>query len=609
MRGRDGAPRETWYARFTRNGQKVNVNLCVPIRGKVPLDAEGNFNVGGKGDEAFEKSRKAALKALAEMEKAAKTTGKTQAVKDAETADMINRFHRARTGKAIESPRLRDLPTLWNDLERTYTPTAERVRTARANFARFEKFARAYCRANGGNCDTIDEITDEIAKAWFASLKAEYAWGTVKDQWHLLSNAWVRWHVHAQKNPFGKVMLRSGNGENAKVERKPLTEAELARLFNATEDAPQVHRLVVCAACTGMRIGDVCNLKWSDVDLKGGFIDCVTAKAGVRVTIPLFTPLRKVLDEAKAKHAIGDSPFVFPVAASQYNHRNEEGYPDQRTGIVRMVKPFFAKAVFPAEEPERAQLADAEPLPTDEVLARIEAARFAPTKKERLREIFTRFRGGDTCCAIALDMGIARGQVSAYLKDIESLTGETYRPRIERIRSGRRNPSAGELIARTRQERKVGKHAASLYGWHNLRHTFVVLALQSGVPVESVRKIVGHGDVETTLANYFNPTKETEAERVRKQMSGTVLETGGHPALPAARTGTHLGNVAPTGGKALALARAVLSGDEARTVDSVLMAAGIIPDAEPQRALALIAATVPAKTQKRIAAVISAAGL
>ena len=45
------------------------------------------------------------------------------------------------------------------------------------------------------------------------------------------------------------------------------------------------------------------------------------------------------------------------------------------------------------------------------------------------------------------------------------------------------------------------------------------------------------------------------------------------------------------------------------TVDSVLMAAGIIPDAEPQRALALIAATVPAKTQKRIAAVISAAGL
>ena len=60
----NGVPRDTWYARFTRGGQKVNVNLGVPLRGTIPTttDADGHkvFNVNGKGDDAFERSREAA---------------------------------------------------------------------------------------------------------------------------------------------------------------------------------------------------------------------------------------------------------------------------------------------------------------------------------------------------------------------------------------------------------------------------------------------------------------------------------------------------------------------------------------------------------------------
>ena len=48
----------------------------------------------------------------------------------------------------------------------------------------------------------------------------------------------------------------------------------------------------------------------------------MTAKAGVRVTVPIFAPLRKVLAELHAKHAVGDSPFVFPAWAAQYEHVN-----------------------------------------------------------------------------------------------------------------------------------------------------------------------------------------------------------------------------------------------------------------------------------------------
>ena len=86
--------------------------------------------------------------------------------------------------------------------------------------------------------------------------------------------------------------------------------------------------------------------------------------------------------------------------------------------------------------------------------------------------------------------------------------------------------SARDLIDRTRARRAIGKHSASLFGWHNLRHTFVVLALQAGVPVNDVARIVGHGDVETTLTNYGNTSREVVAERTRRRMHGTVLAMG-----------------------------------------------------------------------------------
>ena len=516
-----------WYARFTRQGEKRNVRIApkVEIKGKPPTGADGRIDLKGKGDATFEKSRKAALAALAKMRTAAKTTGKTKAVKDAETADMVNRFHQARTGQTIKSPRLDALADLWRGLAREKVPTAERARAASATFNRFAVFAKGYCKANGGMCATIDDVTTEIAVAWFTNIRDDFAWGTVKDQWHLMRKAWSRWHIYASKNPFENVVVRNGKTDNAKVERRPLTESELARLFDATRENPAIHGLVVAAACTGMRIGDVCRLKWADVDMRGGFIDTVTAKAGVRVTVPIFEPLRKVLRDLHDKHAVGDSPFVFPTWAARYEHVNKKGFPDQRTGIVRMVKPYFARAIFSEPAPIPAVLADAKPKTHKEVLAAIDGARFAAAKKERLREVYTRWRNGEKGVEIAAAMNIARGQVSDYLKDVERLTGETYRPRIERKRvSGR--TSARDLIDRTRAPRAIGKHAASLYGWHNLRHTFVVLAFQAGVPANDISRIVGHGDVETTLNNYGNTSREVVAERTRKRMRGTVLATG-----------------------------------------------------------------------------------
>ena len=70
-----------------------------------------------------------------------------------------------------------------------------------------------------------------------------------------------------------------------------------------------------------------------------------------------------------------------------------------------------------------------------------------------------------------------------------------------------------------------------LYGWHSLRATFVVLAVEAGVPLPDVQKIVGHSTAEMTM-QYFNPTAKHTAERVKRQMRGTVLD-GRHKRIGA----------------------------------------------------------------------------
>ena len=532
LKDKDGKPRDTWYARFTRNGTKVNVNLRVPIRGTVPTatDASGRtvFDVNGTGDAAFEKSRKAALAALRDMEAAAKRTGDTRAVKQAKTADLARRYYRAREGKSIEAAEIRldELPALWRGLPRTYTPTAARMDYHDLVFRRFAAFASSYAADHGGKCDTVNTITPEIARAFFDEIRTQYAWETVKGQMSLLSGAFTRWATNGEPNPFRAVIKRNREIGAAKVNKRPLSEAELERLFDAAADDDFLRPLIDCAACTGARIGDVCRLTWDCVDLRGGFIDVLTAKAGVHVTIPIFPRLKATLERLAADADGFGTAFVFPRAAAMYNHVNEKGQPDQRVGIFRAVKPLIALAVY-GDKPEAeigkvAGDAEAEPKTPDQICAMIEGSRFAPGKKARVIDTYRRFAAGETYAQITAATGRGKAIISQDLEAVEDLTGERVRPG-DSAPGGRAVMSKRELVKRTRAARGVGKFAASLYGWHSLRTSFVTLALQYGVPIEDVRKIVGHTTKRMT-EDYNRANKQHAAERVKRQMAGSVFD-------------------------------------------------------------------------------------
>ena len=497
----DGTFRSTWWGRLSVKGRKRETNLGIPIEGTVPVDSSGKVRLSATGDEAFERSRKAAQKAF--------EAWRREVQKD--PAELQAKAYKARTGEDLGGLPLSKLYANWKNLMRDKSPTETWCGVVKTWLASFVKFCEGEAKRRNTKCETVNDVTPEIAAAWYEHIKAEFAWKTVKSKKNLVCGIFARLQATglARINPFATIQSRGGgSGDNRKVARKALDLAELEKVLDCARGDGALYPLVVAAACTGMRLGDVCNLKWADVDLKQGLITCVTAKAGVRVTIPILGRLQDVLSGLSPD----GSPYVFPDAQAQYARNKDK--------LIRDVKPLFARAVIVEGEAPARKKADGPKRRLEEVVG---GAGFTEFKRKRLLEVYARFKAGMRSSEIAAELDVARSQVSMDLRDIEKLTGEALRPMAARkAQAGTRL----DLIEKTRQERKVGKRAACIYGWHSFRHTFVVLALKAGVPVEDVRRIVGHGEAETTLSNYYNPEAKHAAESLRKGMAGTVLDVG-----------------------------------------------------------------------------------
>ena len=534
LKNADGTFRPTWYGRISVGGKKRETNLNVPIEGTPPVDESGKVRLTAKGDAAFEHSRKAAKKAFDAWRKETQT----------DPAALQKKAYKARTGVSLDGLPLSHLAAAWRGISRTYTPTQHKLKLYDATFARFETFARKYCEEwNAAHpnkrqcrCETLNDITPELATAWFNDIRATYSWETVKNQMSLLSGAYSRFSTSGMANPFKGIIKRNRETATRRVKRQPLTQEQIERIFKLSRDDEFFHPLIVCAACTGMRIGDICRLKWADVDMRGKMIDCVTAKAGVRVTIPIFPALRKVLKACAAVPGDGAtlSPFVFPEAARRYDYKTDKGVYSLQGHILNGVKPYIGMAIDDGKtdaEPA-ATIADETGTPDPEkAIAAINAAPFTVAKTERLIAVFKLYTDGKSYSTIAEEVKTSKGQVSADLREIERVTGLRLRPGKTKNRFTHGGKTIDELIQATRRERKnadgvrVGKRAACLYGWHSFRTAFVVMAVDAGVPVAKVQEIVGHADTKMTL-DYYRPTKAHEAERVVAQMAGTVLGTG-----------------------------------------------------------------------------------
>lgn len=356
----------------------------------------------------------------------------------------------------------------------------------------------------------------------------------------------------------------------------PLTRNQLRAILDAARHDALLHPLLTAAAYTGLRLGDICNLKWAAVDLAAGLVTVPATITHQCVKLPILPPLRSIFEN---QHASCDKSriFVFPEAARRYNYRNERGIPSLRGSLLTGVKVFIGQALNAASLPAKPNAAK-KPLPSvPDVMARIQKAGFASPKATRIATTYRLFREGCSYSQIAAVTGRSKGQCSEDLHTVETLVGHRLRPGKPLHAPNSR--TTVDLIQLTRRATHGASRQTSLYGWRSFRPAFCLLALEAGIPTETIEQVVGRATLAQAL-KYLHDTRDAAA-------------TGGLAS------------------RALALARDVITPRQTALVNAVLHAAGIEVEADPdpKRALSLLGTAVVNKTRARITAALRAAGI
>jgi integrase len=107
--------------------------------------------------------------------------------------------------------------------------------------------------------------------------------------------------------------------EDTKRERFLTPEEEKALMDFCIKDQAYMKAILICALHTGMRRGEILNLKWNYMDLKKGYLTVTKTKSGKDRNIPLSPML---IAEFKAIKEKNGSQYVFinPVTQKPYTN-------------------------------------------------------------------------------------------------------------------------------------------------------------------------------------------------------------------------------------------------------------------------------------------------
>ncbi len=457
-----------WYGRWTEGGRVIVRNLDVRVEGVRPADGSES------GDRKFRASREAAEDKLRELAREA-TTRKHE-------VGLVQAVHVARTGRRVDAVPISGMMEAWRALPRRKEElSATHLGATESTLKRFAGFLEK----RYPSVKEMAEVTPTMAQAFMAAERGRGVAGrTYNAALILLKGCFrnLRRQAGIVDNPFDGLI---GMAENT-VHRVPFTEEELARILKASEGDAFSRPLIVTGICTAMRRGDVCRLRWADVDLERRFLAVSTSKTGARVSIPMFDLLYRELKERPREGA-----FCFPEQAAMYAERPYAlGW--------RLEQVFKAAGVGPdGMVPE-----DVEPLGPESLrLGRDKlegCTEFTEKVRRNLVRVYDLYVSGRTLKEVAKELGLSMGGASMYLKRIEKIVGFSV------VRGhGREKRKAEDPTLARRGLRRV-----CLRGFHAFRSTWVTLALSAGVPMELVRRVTGHTTTQIVLDHYFQPGRE-----------------------------------------------------------------------------------------------------
>ena len=493
-----------WFGRWEEDGKRRETSLC-RWKGVPPEPGQK------RGDADFEKSRgeaEAAFKRIREGERSRE-----------EEAALIRKIHASRYGGKVDRVKIAELAERWDALPHKADLTSERRDRVHSVLRRFADFM-------GERFPKVKEagaLTAEHFKAFFADVDkhgiprkdANGKDGTGKkaaprkEKGGVSARTWndvldilrgVLRKVDGQGVGFREYLANLPKRAENTIHRRPFTGEELEAVFAAAREVdPELFPVIVAAACTALRRGDVARLRWDALDMDAGFATVKTTKTGETVEIPIFPPFMAVLREAEGKRRRG-VPYVFPEIALAYKAGPGE--------LDRRLRKVLAAAGFVRPERATGGKYPAPPSPADAVAmvdAGMRGARWSEARRQKGLAILQRHLNGEDGRTIAAAMGIARGAVSTYLHDMETL-GE-----IALVSPAKPATPALPTLAEMK-DGEQRRNRGSLCGWHSFRTTFCSLALANGVPMEELTRITGHRTA-AIVEKHYNQAKREQSRK------------------------------------------------------------------------------------------------
>ena len=152
-----------------------------------------------------------------------------------------------------------------------------------------------------------DELTPAHIEKVRATVARKHTPGTVKNVLELARRI-LRWGASAGYCEPVSVRITLPKVNNLRTEF--MSDEQIKAYMAALDNEPDIKgaNFLRLALLSGMRKGEIINLKWTDIDFQRGFITLRDPKGGTDAVIPMSDAARAVLET----HPRTKSPYVFP---------------------------------------------------------------------------------------------------------------------------------------------------------------------------------------------------------------------------------------------------------------------------------------------------------
>lgn len=287
-----------WYGRFMVHRKLRRINLGVRIEGDRPS------SITQEGNRTFERSRG---RAQSEHDRV-----RDEILSKKTTEELTQRIIEIKSGSRLTSPKVAMLEEAWINLPRKKLPTAVHISGCTAKLRRFIEYMAT---------DFPD--TDELIAVRAAQVKLfmdqEEERGISARTWNItlgLLRGLFR-KLTPSADAYVNYLSVTPKKEENPIHRKPFSAEEIQTILVASSDDALMRPMIVTALATALRLGDLAQLKWSDVDLEAGFIAVRSSKTGESVEIPILPALHDELVRIERS----DNQNVFPAAVEFYRKR------------------------------------------------------------------------------------------------------------------------------------------------------------------------------------------------------------------------------------------------------------------------------------------------